>query len=121
MMLVIVTERTKEIGTMKALGFKDRDILAQIVSEGLLIGIFGGAAGILTGIAASYILPSLVGVTMSSSNPATPLRVGRSNLLSSALHLSYEPYINPIIVLVSLVLSSTSEHDLKYLPSLENG
>ncbi|MEM2260566.1 MAG: ABC transporter permease, partial [Candidatus Methanomethylicaceae archaeon] len=48
-MFVSVIERTKEIGVLKALGFKNRDILAIFLSEAGIIGIIGGIIGILIG------------------------------------------------------------------------
>lgn len=53
-MLVSVTERTKEIGINKALGATRRNIVIQFLSEALLISIMGGIVGILLGISAGY-------------------------------------------------------------------
>ncbi len=65
-MLVSVTERTKEIGLRKAVGAKRRDILRQFLIEALAISIIGGAIGLLLGyltaiviglVYAEYIVP----------------------------------------------------------------
>jgi putative ABC transport system permease protein len=46
-MLVIVAERTREIGLRKALGARQKDILNQFVTEAVLISVFGGLVGII--------------------------------------------------------------------------
>ena len=55
-MLVSVTERTKEIGIRKALGAKRKDILVQFLIEALILCMLGGAIGVILGISAGLIL-----------------------------------------------------------------
>jgi len=55
-----VTERTKEIGTMKAIGTQNSSILSLFVIEALLIGILGGTFGIVVGMGAGYSLTYLL-------------------------------------------------------------
>jgi putative ABC transport system permease protein len=55
-MLVSVSERTKEIGLRQAVGAKTRDILSQFLVEAVTLSIVGGAAGIILGVAASALI-----------------------------------------------------------------
>jgi putative ABC transport system permease protein len=70
-MLVSVTERTREIGIRKAVGAKDRDILTQFLVEAMILSLAGGLLGILAGWGAAQVVTPLLGASRAVVTPGS--------------------------------------------------
>lgn len=77
-MLVTVTERFKEIGIRKALGARDGDILAQFLTEAVLLAVLGGAVGLGMSAVAGRIIGRMAGLPSGLTLGAVGLALGFS-------------------------------------------
>jgi putative ABC transport system permease protein len=92
-MLVSVTERTREIGLRKAVGARKRDILIQFLTESSLLSLFGGLIGILLGWGLSMLVGAIAAASDAELNPTVSLNaILLATLFSAAVGLFFGLY-----------------------------
>ncbi len=101
-MLVSVTERTREIGIRMAVGAKTRAIRRQFIAEALTLSMIGGIAGIIAGVAVSKIITALAGWSTVISASSVILAFGFSAIVG--IFFGYYPaykasLLDPILAL----------------------
>ena len=92
-MLVSVTERTREIGLRKAVGARKRDILIQFLAESSLLSLVGGLIGILLGYGLAMLVGAIARASDAELNPAVSLdAILLATLFSAAVGLFFGLY-----------------------------
>jgi putative ABC transport system permease protein len=80
-MLMVVSERTREIGLRKALGAKRRDIVWQVLTESTTLSLFGGLIGTLFGFGLALLIASLTPIPAAIEPWSIPLGLGMTALV----------------------------------------
>jgi len=80
-MLVTVTERTREIGLLKAIGAKRKDIMAQFLIEAVVLTVSGGLLGMALGSLLAYVISSAIHIPFVIGATAIVLSVGVSSVV----------------------------------------
>jgi ABC-type antimicrobial peptide transport system permease subunit len=107
-MLVSVFERTREIGVLKSIGFKDSDIMMLFLSESTIIGVTGGVIGLLAGYGVSMIIPLLLQTIFSSNTQGSSTisaGFGGGSSFGGGMSLSYTPVVTLDIAFISLLVA----------------
>jgi len=122
-----VSRRVREFGTLKALGWRSRRIVGQVMGESIVVGIVGGLVGVALGFAGaavvSHVAPSLtasVGQTTGSATPGGaqaaggfgppgggggPARTAASTTHSVAVHLTASVTLSAVVLAVVLAIA----------------
>ncbi|MCE1254097.1 MAG: ABC transporter permease [Anaerolineae bacterium] len=92
-MLVSVTERTREIGLRKALGARKRDILIQFLTESSLLSLLGGIIGIILGWLLAFIIGKIAAAAGTPFNPVVGLSaIAMATVFSTVVGLFFGIY-----------------------------
>jgi len=103
-MTISVMERTREIGVLKAIGAKSKDVMLMFISEAILTGFIGGVLGVLVGFSLSGLTGTFIGITPNTSVTNALLVIGFA-VLTTTLSGLYPAWraanLNPVEALRS--------------------
>src|SRR3984957_1118044 len=105
-----VTRRVREFGTLKAIGWRNGRILRQIMGESLVIGLIGGAAGVLAGIGGAALIKAIAPPLTATTQPASPPAGGFAHAAHVAphtlsLHLTAPVTAGAVLLAVALAVA----------------
>ncbi|MHC1595044.1 MAG: ABC transporter permease [Methanotrichaceae archaeon] len=95
-MYTSVLERTRDIGIMKAVGAKDRHVLSLFLMESGLLGILGGAIGVLIGVGVASAAGGML---------AGAFTMGGAGAAGAVGGMTFSPSFSPLLIIGTLVLS----------------
>ncbi len=101
-MLVSVTERTREIGLRQALGARPSDVLLQFLFEAIILSLVGGVVGVALGVGGSYLFSALGSMQTAIVPESIPLAFGAAAIIG--IFFGYYPAtqaakLDPIVAL----------------------
>ncbi len=88
-------ERTREIGILKALGFKNRDVMNIFIFESGTMGLLGGLIGVVLGAAGAYVLSLIIPSFLNFRGGQTGFSIG-----------SAMPVFNPTTIIAIIIVSA---------------
>lgn len=109
--MAAVARRSREFGTLKALGWRSRRIIAQVLGESLTIGIVGAAVGVGLGFAGAAIIAT-VAPTLSATAPSSAIgsmqqtiQAGGTALGNSAVLVPLHPSVTAGMIVLAVILA----------------
>ncbi|MDG6906003.1 MAG: ABC transporter permease [Nitrososphaerota archaeon] len=105
-MLVSVYQRTHEIGILKSVGFKGRNVMGLFLTESIIIGTVGGVIGLLSGSAVSYAIPAFFAGLIYTGRGTASARI-KHTATSTTSFPTYTPIITPEIAFLSMLIALT--------------